>query len=74
MLWTEIHALEGQAERAFQQLDKAIDAGYRTRFGAGLSDLASFDRYRRLPEYAARDARLKQLIARERAEVLALEP
>ena len=70
LMWAQVHALEGDQQRAFQQLDRAVDPGVRVRFGAGLDDLPAFDRYRGSPEYAAMDARLKQLIARERAEVL----
>ena len=68
--WAQIHALEGQPRPAFDRLERAIRSGIRTRYSAGLSDLPAFDRYRGTAEYAAMDARLKQLIARERAEVL----
>ena len=70
LMWAQVHALEGDRQRAFQQLDRAVDAGLRARFGAGLNDMPAFDRYRGSPEYASRDARLKQLVARDRAEVL----
>ncbi|MBA2771154.1 MAG: TIR domain-containing protein [Sphingomonas sp.] len=70
LIWAEVHALEGEPGRAFERLDRAVDRGVRTRFGAGLGDYPAFDRYRGSPQYAAMDARLKQLIARERAEVL----
>lgn len=40
-----------------------------------MADFPAFDRYRGSPEYAAVDGRLKQLIARERAEILrSVEP
>jgi len=70
LFWAQIHALEGQPRPAFERLDRAVRAGIRTRYSAGLSDLPTFDRYRGTAEYQAMDARLKQLIARERAEVL----
>jgi hypothetical protein len=68
--WAQIHALEGQPGPAFERLDRAIRRGARTRYSAGLGDLPAFDRFRGTAAYNAMDARLKQLIAKERAEVL----
>ena len=68
--WAQVHALEGQPGPAFERLERAIAKGIRARYSAGLSDFPAFDRYRGTAQYAAMDARLKQLIAKERAEVL----
>lgn len=66
----EIHAIEGRASEAFRLLERAINGGVRTGYGRGLFEVPAFDAYRSSPEYARADARLKQLVARERAEVL----
>lgn len=70
-VWAQVHAIEGDANRAFTRMNRAVDNGARTPFGHGMSDLPAFDRFRAHPEYARLDARLKQLMARERAEALA---
>lgn len=70
-LWAQVHALEGDPAQAFARMDRAIDRGTRTSFGRGLSQIPMFDAFRSDPAYARLDSRLKQLIARERAEVLA---
>lgn len=70
-LWNaHILALQAQAGPAFAALDRAVDLGFRTPFGAGLGNLPAFDPFRSAPEYRRLDARLKQLIAKERQEVL----
>jgi hypothetical protein len=68
--WAQILALEGQPRLAFGRLENAVRGGIRTRYSAGLSDFPAFDRYRGTASYHAMDARLKQLIASERAEML----
>ena len=70
----QLLAVGGQETQAFAMYNKAVDDGFRTAFGHGLSQLPAFDAYRANPEYAALDARLKQLIAREREEVLRDSP
>lgn len=72
--WAEIHALEGRPDRAFALLQRAVTRGFRTNYSNGMSELSTFDRYNQLPRYKAMDARLKQLIAQERAEVLHSNP
>ncbi len=67
---SQILALEGNAQGAFRTLDRAIDRGFRTPHAAGLSSLPAFDTLRTEQEYRRLDVRLKQLIARERREVL----
>jgi tetratricopeptide (TPR) repeat protein len=71
LFWAQIHALEGQQPAAFERLEQGVRTGIRTRYAAGLADLPAFDRYRGTGAYSAMDARLKQLIAKERAETLA---
>lgn len=70
LLWAQVHALRGQPQRAFPLLEKAIRGGIRTSHGCGLSEFPAFDEFKASPDYARIDARLKQLIAVERAEVL----
>ena len=65
-----IHALEGRPEPAFAILERAISRGARATYGFGMSEYSAFDPYRNSPRYQALDSRLKQLIARDRAEVL----
>ena len=68
--WAQIHALEGRSDQAFDHMDRAIAGGWRTPVGRGLWEYPAFDPYRASPRYAAADARLKRLIAIERAEAL----
>lgn len=70
-LQAQVHALRGDAARAFAELSLGVDLGVRTAYGRGLSDLPAFDRLRADPAYAPLDRRLKQLMARERAEAIA---
>ena len=68
-LVAELRALEGRADEALSLLDRASKTGFRTRYGAGLSDFAAFDSLRRDPRYVEIDSRLKEVTAREAQEV-----
>jgi hypothetical protein len=65
-----IHALEGHPNEAFALLASAVGGGVRTGYDLGLLEFPAFDPYRSFPQYRTIDARLKALIAAERAEVL----
>lgn len=71
LLWAQLDSLQGNERSAFARLDRSIDLGFRTPHGRGLSDLPAFDPYRGDLRYRRIDARLKQLIAQDRAEYLA---
>lgn len=66
----QFSAIAGRADQAFDHVDRAIAAGWRTPVGRGLSEHPTLDPYRSSPRYAAADARLKRLIAVERAQAL----
>lgn len=68
VLWAQVHALEGDSNAAFKRMTRSVDHGIRTPYGRGLSDLPAFDRFRGDPRYGPIDARLKRLIAVDRAE------
>ena len=70
VLNAQISALERQPRAAFDALGRAIDLGFRTPYATGLSDFPAFDAFRSTSEYELLDARLKQLIAGERQQVL----
>ena len=71
LFWAQLHALRGEDGPAFERLSRSIDRGIRTPHAYGLSDVPAFDAFRADPRYTRNDTRLKQLIARERAEYLA---
>ena len=69
--WAEIHAIEGRPKMAFALLDRAINRGFRSAHNTGLSDYPVFDPYKSMPEYARIHAKLKRLMAQDRAEAVA---
>jgi adenylate cyclase len=71
LTWAEVHALEGRSDLAFPLLERSVNRCIRAPYGRGILAFEAFDALKNDPRYARLDARLKQLIARDRAEAMA---
>ena len=66
----QISALQGDGSAALNEMKKAVDLGFRSRHGFGLSALPALHQLRSTPQYAVLDQRLKRAAAIDREKVL----